>query len=40
MNLFGLAKQPLTAEQIAIIGVVITAIISLVYAWLLQLCAE
>ena len=37
MNLFGLAKHGLTAfEQIAIIGVVITAIISLLYAWLLR----
>ncbi len=37
MNLLGLAKHGLTAfEQIAIIGVVVTAIVSLVYAWLLR----
>src|SRR4030066_1295196 len=37
MNLFGLADQGLTDfEQIAIIGVVITAFISLIYAWFLR----
>jgi K(+)-stimulated pyrophosphate-energized sodium pump len=37
MNLLGLARHGLdTFEQIAIIGVIITAIISLVYAWLLR----
>ena len=37
MNLFGLAEHGLTNfEQIAIVGVVITAFISLVYAWLLR----
>jgi len=37
MNLLGLAKHGLTAfEQIAITGVVVTAIVSLVYAWLLR----
>src|SRR5512139_3880787 len=37
MNLLGLAKHGLNNfEQIAIIGVVITAFISLLYAWLLR----
>jgi K(+)-stimulated pyrophosphate-energized sodium pump len=37
MNLFGLAKQGLTNfEQIAIIGVMVTAFISLIYAWVLR----
>ena len=37
MNLFGLARHGLNAfEQIAIIGVLITAFISLVYAWWLR----
>jgi K(+)-stimulated pyrophosphate-energized sodium pump len=37
MNLLGLARHGLNAfEQIAIIGVVITAFISLIYAWLLR----
>lgn len=37
MNLFGLARHGLNAfEQIAILGVVVTAIFSLVYAWLLH----
>ncbi|RPI32590.1 MAG: sodium-translocating pyrophosphatase [Chloroflexota bacterium] len=37
MNIFGLARHGLNDfEQIAIIGVVITAILSLVYAWLLR----
>ncbi len=37
MNLFGLAKHGLTGfEQAAIVGVIITAIISLIYAWLLR----
>ena len=37
MNIFGLARHGLNGfEQIAIIGVVVTAIISLIYAWLLR----
>ncbi len=37
MNLFGLARHGLNGfEQIAVLGVVATAIISLVYAWLLR----
>lgn len=37
MNLFGLARHGLNGfEQIAVLGVVVTAIISLVYAWLLR----
>jgi len=37
MNLFGLARHGLNAfEQIAVLGVVATAIFSLIYAWLLQ----
>ena len=37
MNLLGLARHGLNGfEQIAIIGVVITAFISLLYAWLLR----
>lgn len=37
MNIFGLAQHGLNDfEQIAIIGVVITAFISLIYAWLLR----
>lgn len=37
MDLFGLARHGLNDfEQLAIIGVVITAIISLIYAWLLR----
>ena len=37
MNLFGLAKHGLSAfEQAAIVGVIITAIISLLYAWMLR----
>jgi K(+)-stimulated pyrophosphate-energized sodium pump len=37
MNIFGLARHGLNGfEQIAIMGVVVTAIISLVYAWLLR----
>lgn len=37
MDLFGLARHGLNDfEQIAIIGVVVTAIISLIYAWLLR----
>src|SRR3990170_3323982 len=37
MNLFGLADQGLdNFEQIAIVGVVITAFISLIYAWILR----
>ena len=37
MNLFGLARHGLNGfEQIAILAVVVTAIISLIYAWLLR----
>jgi K(+)-stimulated pyrophosphate-energized sodium pump len=37
MDLFGLARHGLNSfEQIAIIGVVVTAFISLIYAWLLR----
>ena len=37
MDLFGLARHGLNDfEQIAVIGVVITAFISLIYAWLLR----
>lgn len=37
MNIFGLARHGLNGfEQIAIVGVVLTAIVSLIYAWLLQ----
>lgn len=37
MNILGLARHGLNAfEQWAVVGVVITAIISLVYAWLLR----
>ncbi len=37
MDIFGLARHGLNAfEQIAILGVVVTALISLVYAWLLR----
>lgn len=37
MNIFGLARHGLdTFEQLAILGVVVVAIISLVYAWLLR----
>jgi K(+)-stimulated pyrophosphate-energized sodium pump len=37
MNIFGLARHGLNGfEQIAILGVVVTAIISLIYAWLLR----
>jgi len=37
MNIFGLARHGLNSfEQIAILGVVVTAIISLIYAWLLR----
>jgi K(+)-stimulated pyrophosphate-energized sodium pump len=37
MNILGLARHGLNNfEQIAIIGVVITAFISLIYAWLLR----
>jgi K(+)-stimulated pyrophosphate-energized sodium pump len=37
MNILGLARHGLNAfEQIAVLGVVVTAIISLIYAWLLR----
>lgn len=37
MDLFGLARHGLNAfEQISIVGVVVTAFISLLYAWLLR----
>ena len=37
MNILGLARHGLNNfEQIAILGVLITAFISLVYAWLLR----